>query len=83
MALTYEVHGTLRNGAKDAVMVYSMHVDAHGRQWWEQRPKSENTRHLARDYVCGETFESISNTWLPVDWRVAQVVCCEDPQAEW
>ena len=73
--MSYVVEGHLhpQNGAKGYGKISLKKLET-SKAWetpkryvWEQRSLCDNTRHLKRDYICGETFDGVAK-WLMHDW---------------
>ena len=77
MPLTYSVDGQLRGSGAHASMLIRKHTEVSPtldeRSYWEQRPMTPSAKHLARHYVCGETFQEIMDGWLACDWKFFNV----------
>lgn len=66
------ITGTLHTGEKAEMKL--THLKRMDRYMWTQRALTHTASHLNRDYVCNESFDTISKTWLPCDWRRCQIV---------
>lgn len=60
---SFRVEGTLHSREEGGMTIVKT------RKGWEQRGTTETTRHLNRDYVSGESFDAVTQNWLPHDFR--------------